>query len=152
MKSENIFIQILIYVSFTLDQATFHILRTRHFSKKLSGSWPSAPVKKKQQRIELLHRYKQAKTQLAKTSRITVLNIRELCLYFEWSPPVCLNNDARITWKVETLQIKSWSWVILDIIKSSSIELGSCQQGCILECFRFQTQTCRFIVLEIILI
>ena len=61
-------------------------LRAHNFSKGLAGSTQS-----KQWRIELLYRYKRAKT-----SRITVLNIRKLYLYFvyfklyayfRWSPP-----------------------------------------------------------------
>ena len=55
----------------------------------------------KRWRIELLYRYKKAKT-----SGITMLNIRKLYLYFvyfkpyvyfEWSPRVFLKNDARAT-------------------------------------------------------
>ena len=80
---------------------TFEICDAHHSSNKLPGSSQS-----KQLRIKLLYRYKQAKT-----SKITVLNIRKLYLYFvyfklyanyfEWSLPVSLKEwCARNTWKV----------------------------------------------------
>ena len=82
-------------------------MRAHHFQSQwrlMAGSTQS-----KQWQIELFCRYKRAKT-----SRITVLNIQKLYLYFvyfklyvyfEWSPTVSLKHDARTTWKVV------WSWL-----------------------------------------
>ena len=58
---------------FAIDMITVVVLRALHFSKELLVSTQS-----KQWRTELLYRYKQAKT-----SRITVLNIQKLYVYFK---------------------------------------------------------------------
>ena len=60
------------------------MLRAHNFSTGLAG-WRRAPLKRKQWRIELLYQYKRAKT-----SRITVLNIRKLYLYFAYFKLYCL--------------------------------------------------------------
>ena len=58
-----------LFFSVLCEKATFQILRTHRFLKELGGSTQS-----KQWRMKLLKR--------AETSRITVLNIRKLYLYF----------------------------------------------------------------------
>ena len=55
----------------------FHMWRAHHFSKKFAGSTQSKQWRIFYLFIELLYRYKRAET-----SRITVLNIRKLYLYF----------------------------------------------------------------------
>ena len=74
------------------------MLRAHHQG---TGELLAGSTQSKQRRIELLYQYKRAKI-----SRITVLNIQKLYLYFvypklyvyfEWSPQEPLKNDARAT-------------------------------------------------------
>ena len=102
-------------LKFPTQTLTFQVLRAHHLSKGLRAPC----TQNKRWRIELLYRYKRAKT-----NRITVLNIGKLYLYFayfklyvyfQWSSPFHLKNYARAT-PEKSLIDKIWNKQIMRVI------------------------------------